>query len=481
MISFLLNDEPVHISKIDNNCTVLEWLRDNQSLCGTKEGCGSGDCGACTVVLAEVNETETGLQYRAINSCITFMSALDGKQLITVEHLAKGTELHPVQQAMVDNHGSQCGFCTPGFVMSMFALFKTRQQNADSSLDREAIDNALSGNLCRCTGYRPIIDATLNACDAPQEDQFTEKQSHTLSALRELNKNNGTDGLYLPDSREKMAELLAAHPDARLVAGSTDLALEVTQQCKEIPHLISTRYMPELNDIKEQDHQLVIGAAVTYSQLESTLLAHFPALKELLNRLGSLPIRNQGTLGGNVANASPIGDMPPVLLALDASLTLDNGTATRTLPVQAFFLNYKQTALKQGEWLKEIVIPLPQSESFLQAYKISKRFEDDISAVCAVFNLTLNEGVVTSLTTGFGGVAAVPSRSEALEKALIGTPWDRSALNKGKEILAEAFSPIDDVRASAQYRNDMLVNLWQRFWLASSNHSQAELRVLQHA
>lgn len=481
MISFLLNNEPIHISNIDNNCTVLEWLREDKKLCGSKEGCGSGDCGACTVVLAEINNSYDGLDYKAINSCITFMSALDGKQLITVEHLEEQSQLHPVQQAMVDKHGSQCGFCTPGFVMSMFALYKDRSNDSSNDLNRDNIEHALSGNLCRCTGYRPIIDASLQACAQPAPDNFSKTESDVIQSLKALPDNHGVDGLHLPKSRTELATLINKYPDARLVAGSTDLALEVTQMYKTLPQLISTRYVPELNSLTIDDKHLVIGAAVTYSQLQDTLLNEYPELSELLTRLGSLPIRNQGTLGGNVANASPIGDMPPVLLALDATLTLDDGEQSRRLPVQDFFLDYKKTALRSGEWLRDIRIPAKVNASFLSAYKISKRIEDDISAVCAVFNLQLENGVVGNLRTGFGGVAAIPSRCTALETAIAGETWNRETMLKGKAILANAFDPIDDVRATAQYRKDMLVNLWQRFWLESQNHNHTELRVLQHA
>ncbi len=467
MISFLLNQQPVHIEQVDPNLTLLDWLREQQNLTGSKEGCASGDCGACTVTVAEINGTGEGLSYKSINSCITFLSALDGKQLITVEHLEHKGQLHPVQQAMVEQHGSQCGFCTPGFVMSMFTLYQQRLQQ-DKQLDREGVNVALSGNLCRCTGYRPIIDATLAACQQPQPDQFSQQKTTTVSQLKGFNQDNvGVDGLHIPRSRAQLAALLKQYPGARLLAGSTDLALEVTQQLKQIEHLVSLGHLPYLARIETTGSELTVGAAATFAQVEPYLLEHFPETEEWLHRFASVPIRNQATMGGNVANASPIGDSPPLLLALNAEVVVDDGTNTRQLPLADFFLGYRQTALKPGEWLDSIVIPLPKAgKKHLRAYKVSKRFEDDISAVCAVFNLELENGKIKQLSAGFGGVAATPMAAPALQ-SLVAQPWDKDIIEKGKSILSGLFTPIDDVRASAQYRQDMVVNLWQRFVLES--------------
>ena len=481
MIRFLINKDLIELDDARADLTLLQFLREHRKLTGTKEGCAAGDCGACTIVLGEVNNDGSALHYRTVNSCITLMSAVHGKQLIAVEHLADEGTLHPVQQALLDYHGSQCGFCTPGFVMSMFALY----HNATAPT-RDDVLHALSGNLCRCTGYRPIIEAALASCQGEAADHFAKTASNTLAKLKDIQDNAGTaigsSGVIMPTSREELANAIQGYPAAPLVAGSTDFGLSITQQLKNVEKVISLSAMDSLKKCTKTEQTLIIGAGAPLNDIASPLLSAFPQLAELITRFASLPIRNQATLGGNIANASPIGDMPPALLALGASLHLDNGQQVRVIPLKGFFTGYRQTQLEKGEWISAIEIPLLSKDNNVAAYKISKRMEDDISAVCAVFNLTLVDGVVTSLQTGFGGVAATPETCPTLEGALIGKQWKSAdCLHLGKQMLKDAFNPIDDVRASAAYRNQVLSNLWHRFWLENQAQNTIETRVVQHA
>jgi len=449
MIQFLMNGR-IHTENLPADTTVLQYLRRDAGRCGTKEGCASGDCGACTVVLAEPQGD--ALSYRTVNACLTFMPAVHGKQLITVEDLKHRGELHHVQQAMVDNHASQCGFCTPGFVMSLFALEKQQQ-----TFSVAQTQHALSGNLCRCTGYRPIMDAAKAICDAPQPDQFDADARLTLDKLRAISATGE------PVSIDELAERYLAQPDARLVAGGTDLALEVTQRYQRLPELISLSHIPELKVITLTGQAIHIGAAASLSDCMSVLHDEFPEFGELLERFASQQIRNQGTFGGNIANGSPIGDGGPVLLALGASLLLRRGAEQRELPLDKFFLGYRKTALQPGEFIEQIRIPRNSGVARqLRIYKVSKRLEDDISAVCAALHIEVQKGVVIHARVAFGGMAEVAKRAISCEAQLLGQPWQTATIERACQALELDYTPISDFRASREYRMQVAKNLLRR-------------------
>ncbi|MFM2481296.1 xanthine dehydrogenase small subunit [Celerinatantimonas sp. YJH-8] len=463
MIRFLLNEQAYELEHIAPELTVLEWLRTNMTQRGTKEGCASGDCGACTVVIAEPNPDRSGqLSYRAINSCITFVASLHGKQLITVEHLAVNGQLHPVQQAMVEHHGSQCGFCTPGFVMSLFALFHQR-----ATPDREQILRALGGNLCRCTGYRPIVDAALALANHSWRDAFSLRERETYAQLIQISSESipslQQDNRYffLPRNVAELTTLQRQYPEAQLVAGSSDLALAVTQQLQQPEILISTTQVKELHRLIVNEQGLEIGAAVTLTELIPIFTEHLPECAQLLERFAATQVRNQATLAGNIANASPIGDMPPVLLALGAHLTIRNQNQRQSMPLDDFFLGYKQTSLPQGALIESIQIPLPRDD-IRRVYKVSKRFDDDISAVCGAFCLTLDKGCVQSLRIAFGGMAAIPARAHHCEQILRGNKLDEALIEQAARALSQDYTPMDDLRASAQYRLSVAQNLLRK-------------------
>lgn len=462
MIQFLINQTLKTETALDPNTTVLNYLRRDLGRCGTKEGCASGDCGACTVVLAEPEGDR--LRYRSVNACLTFVSALHGKQLITVEDLKQQGELHGVQQAMVDCHGSQCGFCTPGFVMSMFCL-----QKNTASYQREQAQQALAGNLCRCTGYRPILAAAQQACDNPKPDSFDHHQPQTLQRLQAIRAATPLEAegkrCLLPQSLDELAQLYQQHPQAKLLAGGTDLALEITQRHQDIPLIIAIGQIEALRQVSWQGDRLVIGAGAALSDLYPMLANYHPAFGELLARFASQQIRNQGTLGGNIANASPIGDGAPLLLALDALLILRCGATQRELPLNDFFLGYRQTALQPGEFIESIVLPASAPADF-RAWKVSKRLEDDISAVCGAFNLTFDQGVIRSARVAFGGMAATSKRAELCEQQLVGQPWRRETLEQAAQALAQDFTPLSDFRASSAYRLLVAQNLLRRYFIA---------------
>ncbi len=465
MIQFLLNQTLRHEHNLDPNLTVLDYLRSHAGKPGTKEGCASGDCGACTVVVGELHDG--ALRYRSLNACLTFVSALQGKQLLSVEDLKHQGQLHSVQQAMVDCHGSQCGFCTPGFVMSLFALQKNTCQ-ADAGQAHEA----LAGNLCRCTGYRPILAAAEQAC-APQRptDQFDAAQAQTIARLQAIapsataELNDGHKRCLVPTHLAELAELYSAHPEARLLAGGTDLALEVTQQHRELPLMIYLGNVAELNGIEVFADRLEIGAATPLTDCYSALNAEYPDFGALLQRFASLQIRNQGTLGGNIGNASPIGDSPPLLIALGAQVRLRQGASSRTVALQDYFIDYRVTVRQPGEFIEKVIVPRADPARAFRAYKVSKRLDDDISAVCAAFNLHIDQGIVRDARIAFGGMAATPKRAKACEAALLGQPWEQASIERACAALAEDFTPLSDFRASKAYRLLTAQNLLRKYFI----------------
>jgi xanthine dehydrogenase small subunit len=479
LIQFLLNRELRTESALDPNLTVLNYLREQLGRKGTKEGCASGDCGACTVVVAELDGDR--LRYRTLNSCLTFVSSLHGKQLITVEDLKHQGQLHSVQQAMVDCHGSQCGFCTPGFVMSLFALQKNRLATGET-YDKASTYEALAGNLCRCTGYRPIIAAAEQACTAPRPDQFDEEEQLTIEALRSIRPretaelNSGDKRCLLPLTVADLADLYASNPEARLLAGGTDLALEVTQFHRELPVMIYVGHIEEMKRIELTDSSIEIGAAAPLSDCYGVLAEEYPDFGELLHRFASLQIRNQGTLGGNIGNASPIGDSPPLLIALGAQVVLTRHGHSRTMLLEDYFIDYKVTARQAGEFIEKIIVPRVHANQLFRAYKVSKRLDDDISAVCAAINISLENGVVRDARLAFGGMAAIPKRAKACERALLGMVWNAALVEKACEALADDFTPLTDFRASKEYRLLTAQNLLRKYFL-ELQAPQAETRV----
>jgi xanthine dehydrogenase small subunit len=485
-ISFLLNNDLVTIENIDPNLTVLQYLREIQFNTGTKEGCASGDCGACTVVLAELDADKTDrLSYIAINSCITFVGNLHGKQLITVENLKNGAKLHHAQQTLVDNHGSQCGFCTPGFVMSSFALHKHNKTPT-----RAQVLEALAGNLCRCTGYRSIIEAAITSSEDIEEDSFAQHYQDTIKALTELQKlptpvltGNGHH-FIAPKNIDELATELVNEPKATLLAGGTDLALSVTQNLATIDRLIYLGDVKELTTMKETATEIVIGSALPYSKFIDALHHYYPDFGDMIERIGSKQVRNNGTLGGNIGNASPIGDMPPALIALGATMTLHVNGIERTILVEDYFVDYKKTVLKPSEFIKSVQIPKPMAGQTLTLYKISKRIDDDISAVLAAIYIEQQSDVsnqkITNVRIAFGGMAAIPKRARAAEAVLQGNNLTKESVAQAKAALTGDFQPMSDVRASSEYRMRVAQNLIEKCFLELQSKT-IETRVVNYA
>ena len=467
---FLLNQNstPIDLGAINPNTTVLEWLRNNQ-LVGTKEGCGSGDCGACTAVIGEIvtNNKSSKVEYKSINTCMALAYGLVGKHLVTVEGLAEEGKLHPSQKAMVLENGSQCGFCTPGFVMSLFALYQNK-----NSVDLHQINEALSGNLCRCTGYKPIIAAAFSMFNEKSDeplDYYKKNQKNITKILGELNnpkhislsykKSNKTIKYDAPSTINELSNVLINSTSANIIAAGTDLSLEITQSMKEFSHIVSVNQVIELKEIKDNAKELEIGAAVSYEDAASCLITNWPDLGPFLQRFASLPIKNWATIGGNIANASPIGDMPPVLIALDAKLKLRKGPVSRTINLEDFFITYKKTVIQQGEFIESIIIPKPNENQRLITHKMSKRYEDDISAVCMAINITSTNNKPESFKIAFGGMSGIPQRSNILENFLLKNWQEDNIAALSYKVLKEEFSPFTDVRATSEYRLQVSANL----------------------
>jgi xanthine dehydrogenase small subunit len=467
-VRFLLDGEVVHAQGVAATTTILEYLRETLGRTGTKEGCAEGDCGACTVVLGSL-QRDDHVQYRAINSCIRFLATIDGHELVTVESLqAKDGALHPVQQAMVDEHASQCGFCTPGFVMSLFALYLNQ-----AAPDKAQVVNALAGNLCRCTGYRPIIAAgcKMNSYPAPARWSRSQAQGHaSADKLKQLQRRTGlhSPGFIAPRTLDELATAFAAQPDALILAGGTDVGLWVTKQLRDLPTLIYVGEVAELQHVDTREDSIVIGAAVTLTDAWQVIVAHYPTLQDLALRFASPPVCNSGTLGGNVANGSPVGDSMPALIALGARLRLRCGDQERELPLEDFYLAYQQKDLRAGEFVVSIILPITSPDRYVTSYKVSKRFDQDIAAVCAAFVFEFSDDSISSARMAFGGMAATPARARHTEAALIGKPWSLQSLEAAGAALADDFKPLSDMRASNVYRLRIAQQLLKRCYLDRS-------------
>ena len=467
-IDFLLNGESVHLQDVPPTVTLLDWLREARGLTGTKEGCNEGDCGACTVMVTDDHGA------RALNACILFLPQLHGRAVRTVEGIsAPDGTLHPVQQAMIDLHGSQCGFCTPGFVVSMAVAHLNGETNHN---------DALAGNLCRCTGYAPIVRAAERA--AGQTPPGWIRDTPPASLLPELSRGeSGADGrgaappdpCFAPTSADALARAFADHPQATLVAGATDVGLWVTKQMRDLGPVIFLNRCTDLQTIDQTELGLRIGAGVTMDRVLEAMRPRFPSYAELIRRYGSAQVRAAATIGGNIANGSPIGDNPPPLIALGAVLHLRRGDSRRDLPLEDFFLDYGSQDRANGEFVEGVTIPSQPDR--LRVWKLSKRFDQDISAVCGAFSIAVADGVVQNARIAFGGMAGIPKRATAVEAALTGQPWSETTVTRAMKSFAKDFTPLSDMRASADYRLTTAANLLLRYWQADQGTPGDVLQV----
>ena len=486
-LRFIFRGRHVEIVPTNPRRMLLDWLREDMRATGTKEGCNEGDCGACTVVLARARDGI--VRYEPVNACILFLGQVDGAEVITIEDLARDGALHPVQEALRAHHGSQCGFCTPGIVMSLFAL----QQAATGPVTRRAIDDCLAGNLCRCTGYRPIADAAMEVCGGPADDSFARNSQQRLSALsaladpRDVFIGDGEVFFAAPASEATLAILHRAHPDATLLGGGTDVGLWVTKALADLKKIIWLGRVAGLDEIQQTGAALRLGATVSLETALPLLRALDPDLGEVMRRFGSRQVRASGTVGGNIANGSPIGDLAPCLIALGASVELAGGDSPRSLALEDFFIAYKHQDRRPGEYVRALVVPPPAAGHAFRAYKVSKRFDEDISAVMAAFLLHIDGRRIVSARVAFGGMAGTPARAHQTEAALVGLSLDaEEAWHRACEMLDRDFSPMSDQRASAAYRSTVARNLLFKALLDCAGMPEATLRLhpvreLQHA
>ena len=443
MIRFLLDGETIEVADADPTATLLDFIRYTLRRTGTKEGCAEGDCGACTVLIGEL--AGDAVEWRAVNACILFLPMIDGKALRTIESLGGG---HPVQREMVERHGSQCGFCTPGFVMSLYG-----RSIGAAGTRGVPVGDVIAGNLCRCTGYGPILAA---GEAVPVSGEADEATAEALRALR--------PGYGHPTTADELAELLIANPETRIVAGATDVGLWVTKQLRDLGPTVFIGDIADLRRIDESAGALTLGAAVRYSEAREALARLHPDLGELVRRIGGVQVRNAGTIGGNIANGSPIGDMPPALIALGAELTLRRGSERRTIPLEDFFLSYGKQDRAPGEFVESVRILRPAPDVLVRIVKLSKRFDSDISGVCGAFALRIEDGLVSQARVAFGGMAGIPARAPRCEAALAGRPWTQETVETAARALSEDYRPLDDLRGSAAYRRKVAANLLRRIW-----------------
>ncbi|KRA50351.1 xanthine dehydrogenase small subunit [Devosia sp. Root635] len=474
-IRFILNDEEITLTDVRPDTTLLDWLRLERRLRGSKEGCAEGDCGACTVLVGRLMDDE--IVYDSVTACIRFVGSLHGTHVVTVEHLrGKDGVLHPVQQAMVDHHGSQCGFCTPGFVMSLYGLWMR-----DPDPSQAAIEKALQGNLCRCTGYAPIIRAgkAISSYGRPEGDPLWAERIALKGRIKAIHDGSrveigeGAERIIVPASLDDFAAVYEANPTATIVNGSTDVGLWVTKFMRAIGPVIFISHLQELRRIAENDVEVRFYAGVSYSEALPVITTVFPAMAELWSRIAGEQVRNMGTIGGNIANGSPIGDTPPPLIVLGAKLHLRKGSHRRQIKLEDYFLAYGKQDRQPGEFVESVTIPHLSADEKFAVYKISKRKDEDISALCGAFRVFVNDvGVVGMARVAFGGMAATPKRARAVEDALVGKPWTLETIEAVMPLFATDYQPISDMRASADYRLLTAQNLLKRFFLETTGQGQ---------